>query len=132
MIRWYSGYQLGINFIDRQHRRIVDILNELIMFDGRDEESVMRDIYARLMSYVENHFKDEEEMMKVIDYPGYAEHKAQHDEFFHRISGFRRDFLTGHPPAPVMVFGEVWNWFAQHIMKTDAQYKPVALEKGIR
>jgi hemerythrin-like metal-binding protein len=132
MIDWSPRYEIGIRLIDRQHRQIVDIINELYHLDSSRERGVMRDVFAKLMHYFETHFRDEEDLMEKNAYPGFALQKKEHDAFIDTICGYHREFLKGQALVPINVFNAVWDWFAHHIVKVDAEFQPFAVEKKIR
>jgi hypothetical protein len=60
-IAWEQKYNTGIKEIDTQHKRLVDIINEL--YDARHSQSsqaVLNVILSRLIDYAEYHFDFEE------------------------------------------------------------------------
>lgn len=81
MIDWSSRYETGIRSIDKQHKQIVGIINELYSLEKAKEQMVMRDVFAKLLKYFETHFKDEEKLMEKSGYPGFALQKAEHNAF---------------------------------------------------
>ncbi|MDH5717064.1 MAG: hemerythrin family protein [Spirochaetia bacterium] len=81
-IEWNNKYLIGIEKIDNQHKQLVQQVN--IFFNcvnkkkGRDK---VLEILEYLSEYVEEHFKDEENLQKQIKYPDYEEHKNKHENF---------------------------------------------------
>ena len=132
MIDWSSKYETHIRLIDKQHRQIVDIINQLYSMEKGKEQKVMRDVFAKLLKYFETHFKDEEGLMEKNGYPGFELQKKEHDAFIDRICGYQKEFLKGHSPVPINVFNAVWDWFAHHIMKIDMRFRPFFIQKGIK
>ena len=60
-IKWDAKYETGVRKIDRQHRKIVDILNEL--YEMQSSEAAAADIqriFDRLRAYIQEHFDTEE------------------------------------------------------------------------
>lgn len=82
MIRWPEVFNLGIKEIDDQHRKIVELINQVyynITEDGSIE--TMSTVFDSLHDYVRYHLRYEEEFMKKIKYPGFDLHKVYHDLF---------------------------------------------------
>jgi hemerythrin len=63
---WDQHFVTGLDAVDEQHHALVDLFNELSqgLFSKRsDREVVLADTYARLLSYTEHHFQEEEALM---------------------------------------------------------------------
>src|SRR5208283_4095073 len=81
LIAWSGRYSVGISRIDTQHQRLVDLINELhaAMLAG-EGDSALAKILDGLAGYAVSHFATEETLMKKFGYPGYEQHKAEHDK----------------------------------------------------
>ena len=65
-ITWDSSYEVGIEIVDKQHRHLVDLTNELYnaCIGERDElDQKFKDVMKELVEYVMVHFRDEEKIM---------------------------------------------------------------------
>jgi len=111
-IEWSDELSVGNDHIDDQHRNIVQMINRLV----ENEEVSMRSIDAidaltRLMNFMREHFRDEEELMRKNGCPYLEEHVKQHryfaekltelfvvenDELLRKTIPFLRDWLVGH------------------------------------
>ena len=83
-ITWDSSYEVGIEIVDKQHRHLVDLTNELYnaCIGERDElDQKFKDVMKELVEYVMVHFRDEEKIMEGIRYPKFKEHKQKHEDF---------------------------------------------------
>ena len=66
---WDSHFETGIEDVDEQHHRLVDIINHFSSLLA-ENEVVFKDIetvLSDLGSYSEYHFADEEQLMKNAD-----------------------------------------------------------------
>ena len=58
---WNKNFEIGIAVVDRQHRQLVDMINNLAAaiteVGGLPE---VRQLFGRLMEYAATHFHDEE------------------------------------------------------------------------
>jgi len=72
---------------------------------------------------VKTHFAAEEELMRESSYPGYAEHKAQHEGFTRDLAVLEEDHLRNGPsPGLILrVNSRVTVWLRDHIYRVDRQ-----------
>jgi hemerythrin-like metal-binding protein len=82
MLRWIESYSVNIKMLDSQHRKIIEIINELYaMNERRPPERQLKKVFERLREYIQSHFRDEEELMLKHGYPEYPEQKKEHEAF---------------------------------------------------
>ena len=76
---WSDSLSVGIDQIDLQHMRLVEILSTLheAMLRGSHKQDLTR-VMADLLSYTRYHFSFEEKLMVVAGYPGLQEHQRKH------------------------------------------------------
>jgi hemerythrin len=88
VVIWDEKYAIGIALIDNQHKELFSLTNELFQAClGREEtlKGVFKETMGRMVEYVRFHFGAEQELLQRINYPGYAEHKKQHDTMIRDI-----------------------------------------------
>ncbi|MBN2617120.1 MAG: hemerythrin domain-containing protein [Spirochaetales bacterium] len=75
---WSKYFVTGITQIDDQHKKLVELVNELgeITVDGVSSSVNWNDILDRLINYTKYHFKDEEKLM--IEYKIAKRHFTEH------------------------------------------------------
>ena len=80
---WQERFNIGVESIDREHRKLFAIMNKLSAYDGNDEKS--RWAYQEGIKYFKEHamkhFAEEELYMASIGYEGYDVHRRIHDTF---------------------------------------------------
>ena len=78
---WMDEYEVGIESIDAQHKQLFSLVNKLYEPENNHmtEEELAGILYA-FSNYMNVHFKDEEEYMLSIGYPGLLEHTELHNE----------------------------------------------------
>ena len=80
---WQERFNIGVEVIDREHRKLFTIMNKLSAYDGNDEKS--RWAYQEGIKYFKEHamkhFAEEELYMASIGYEGYDVHRRIHDTF---------------------------------------------------
>lgn len=86
-VPWNDEYKLGIESIDTQHERLFALVNRL--FEAEEHHTSreeLRDMLYAFSDYMNTHFKDEEEYMSSIGYPGLLEHKQLHNELVNYLT----------------------------------------------
>ncbi len=82
-IVWHDRYNMGVDFIDREHRLLFSTMDRLLKLIENEEKSewVCREGVKYLKNHTVEHFEHEEQYMQSIDYPDYETHKRLHDNF---------------------------------------------------
>lgn len=82
-IAWNKRYELGVDFIDKEHKMLFSTMNKLLRLSEDEDKSewVCREGVKFLKNHSLKHFEHEEEYMKSIAYGGYETHKRLHDNF---------------------------------------------------
>jgi len=119
-ITWEKKYNTGIHEIDTQHKRLVDIINEL--YDARHSQSpqaVLNVILSRLIDYAAFHFDFEEALISRVNHPGLEEHEAEHQQFRNKIKE-----ILGHQDEEEFVIEDMLmaflqDWLTNHILIED-------------
>lgn len=80
---WNDRYDIGVDVIDKEHRKLFRILNRLFDFGQEEEKSqwVCQEAVKYFKEHALQHFHDEEQYMISIDYAGFELHKRIHDNF---------------------------------------------------
>ncbi|MDP2794935.1 MAG: bacteriohemerythrin [Sulfurisoma sp.] len=125
LVAWQDDFGLGLTEIDDQHKSLFDLINRLwAAVVGRADTAEMMAILAELEHYTLSHFAAEETFMRVIDYPGFAEHKKAHEAFVGRLGEEKKSILAGkHFSLEMLRF--LKDWLINHIMVMDRAYAEV-------
>lgn len=80
---WNERYNLGVDIIDREHKKLFSILNKLFDIGQQEEKSqwVCQEAIKYFKDHAVQHFIDEEIYMASINYPEIAIHKRIHTNF---------------------------------------------------
>lgn len=123
-ITWDSSYEVGIEIVDKQHRHLVDLTNELYnaCIGERDElGQKFKDVMKELVEYVMVHFRDEEKIMEGIRYPKFKEHKQKHEDFVKTILTSINAYTSGKQFVPNAFVRFLRDWLFDHILITDKE-----------
>lgn len=122
MIEWTPDLSTGIELLDEHHKEIFQWLAELE--SAAAEERTLLSVYAltRFKHYVREHFSVEEALMKSVNYPGLAEHVAEHAVFRSRLRDFQLKAIYQDVSTETVDF--LKDWLLNHIAKADLAYVP--------
>lgn len=82
-IVWKDEYNVGVDTIDKEHKRLFKIINKLFAFGKEEKKSqwVCQEGIKYFKEHVIKHFSDEENYMASISYVNYKRHKQIHNDF---------------------------------------------------
>ena len=131
-VQWTSSMDLGIGEVDRQHRMLVDYINDLhsAMSNHRSAHELL-EILHKLRNYTSTHFRDEEKHFVHTDYPSIKDHLQIHREFEAKVDEVERGIKEGTVTLSMDLLSFLKDWLVEHIMGMDAQYVPY-VKKGAR
>lgn len=128
---WTDTMSVGIECIDAQHRKLLEVINDLhdAVQAGRGAE--VRDaLFQELGEYVGSHFDTEEELMRDHSYPDLDGHKRAHDGFTAKVLVFRAQAARGDVGDQVLVF--LKEWIITHDILIDRKLGVYLNERGVR
>jgi hemerythrin len=118
---WSEDYSVGIPELDIQPRQLMELIGELTRCANADDSARLAPVaLERVADYAERHLQREELVLRVRGYPGYADHKAEHDAFRLKVATLRtqserRDF-------GVRIASFLNEWWRSHVLISDQQY----------
>jgi len=134
LIEWTAELSVGIDSIDEQHKKLVNMinaLNEAMLINSSDE--LLGKIFTGLAAYTQKHFSYEENMFAEYGYTDSVEHKRQHSELIAQVVKLKEKFIEnpqGTMSADLMLF--LKRWLTNHIMRTDKEYAEFLIAKGVK
>ncbi|KAF1709332.1 bacteriohemerythrin [Pseudoxanthomonas kalamensis DSM 18571] len=122
LLIWQDNLNTGIEIIDGQHQRIVEMINQLHNAQvGGHGNVLVGEVLDELIDYTLSHFAFEEELMEEAGYPFHAAHKRVHDIFTKRVSEYRMRFQSGEDVTDELK-GMLSRWLFNHIRSDDKAY----------
>lgn len=120
----------GNEMIDSHHKELIGRMNKLLdSCERSNEKQVAVNTLDYLADYTDYHFSAEEELQKSIEYPGYEQHKTQHEAFKKTIQELHEMLEEEEGPSNAFVEKvqeNIVKWFYTHIEGFDrsvAEYK---------
>lgn len=121
---WNKRYNIGVDIIDKEHRKLFSILNKLSDFGHREEKSrfACQEAIKYFKDHAIQHFADEEAYMASIDYPGLETHRRIHKDFReHMLPALESEMeLSGFSSTSINHFlGVCAGWLIGHTLIED-------------
>ena len=132
LITWDSRFSVNVNEIDKQHQKLVSMINDLndAMRQGKGKD-VLGKIINGLITYTGTHFKTEEDYFDKLGYPDTAAHKDEHAVFVKKVSDFNADFQAGKLGVSIEVMNFLRDWLSAHIKGADKKYSLFLNDNGV-
>lgn len=121
ILNWVPDLNIGIEEIDRQHRRIVDYINRLYELRETPDRKLLGDVIAETVDYTLSHFAFEEGMLEEAGYMFTGPHKRVHELFIRRIAELQTRFEAGEDVANEL-HGILSRWLFNHIRNEHRGY----------
>ncbi len=132
-IKWSSALENGISAFDKEHKYLVDTLNEIYELLKENKREEAKKVFTeRIVNYTVKHFGHEEKIMKEYNYPDYEKHKKIHEVFVRIVveklipeikNGSEYDFNN----AMSFLIG----WLSMHICNADRKFNKWFIDNGI-
>ncbi len=120
-LHWSKDLDTGIEVIDKQHRRIVDYINNLDSAIAKADTAAVNHVLNELVDYTLSHFSFEEELQERAGYPFVKAHKRVHEIFVKRVAEFQKRAANGEDVA-ADILTMLQTWLVNHIKGDDADY----------
>ncbi len=137
LIEWNDNLKLGIAVVDRQHEKLVGIINRLqeATTEGRGAD-VISEIIDELIIYTATHFGMEEKYFAKFEYPDSEEHKREHNALIEKVSAFANAFESAQRGSRSALARELLQflqiWWRYHMMETDSKFVSFFKQKGLK
>lgn len=133
LIKWDPSLSVNVAEIDRQHQKLIDMINELDdgMRQGKGKDK-LAGIIGGLVSYTQVHFRTEEKYFAQFGYDDAPAHQREHEDFTRKVADFKAKFESGKIGLSLEVMNFLSNWLRNHIMSSDMKYAEFFRDKGLR
>ena len=121
--QWTSKFLTGFDSVDTQHRRLVDLINNLGEGIGKNkvDPSDLESLFAELFQYARTHFSDEEHLMHEngIDSHHTRKHIASHKAFLDDIIALKNGGMINTGEMAASLLDYLVHWLSYHILGQD-------------
>ena len=117
---WNDNFKTGIQKIDEEHKKIIELLNNLANILTQDKDFEIENAFSELAQYAQYHFENEEniwkEHLKDSDY--IISHEKSHESFLPRVLKIRsKNDNLQDTIEEIILF--LIRWLAFHIIDED-------------
>lgn len=132
LITWGPKIETGIRIIDAQHKRLVEIINELneALKEERSNE-LMGATLNELVDYTRTHFGTEARLLSNHKYADLKEHQHEHRIFTDQVVMYRDWYEAGSKKVDQAVMDFLREWLIKHITTSDRAYVDTLLKAGV-
>ena len=131
IIVWSDIFSVGVKEMDRQHQKLIGMINRLIEEQHvLTEPATIAELLTEMTSYAQDHFRDEEYLMAEYGYEKLASQKHSHQAFVDKTVEFM-EASVGPNILSKALLEYLRTWLTGHILHEDMQYKAFFQQKGV-
>jgi hemerythrin-like metal-binding protein len=116
-----SRHVLGFPEMDTQHDYCYRLFDALKPVAALNDRAKLGKLLREIEMYLMFHFKCEEHLMRMYEFPGFAVHEGDHEQVGNRFVRFLDDF-DAEALNPAALFAFLCGWLMEHSLSCDTQY----------
>lgn len=130
VIKWRDSYDTGIEAVDEEHRKLVDLIEAMYrsIRDKEPKETVER-VLTEIVEYTQTHFANEEALMEETLYPSLADHRQEHQNLIKEVGEYSERLTSNFPDGRQELYKFLREWLLNHIMESDKAFGEFAVNK---
>ena len=119
-------YGIGHETIDSQHKRLIQMINDLhdSLARGHVSEGIKRAIVG-IVEYTQTHFADEERVMEELGWRRLDEHRKKHHALIRDVRRLLIRLRSGDDIGPLELLGFFRTWLMEHIEGEDLRLREI-------
>ncbi len=130
---WEDKYSVGVEEIDNQHKRMFEVINELLdAINTNSTEESLGHIIESLIQYKKFHFATEEKYFKEFNYDETIEHINKHKEFNDKLNALKEKYLNYTVEFAFELVDFLEDWLLNHLTVVDQKYIKCFHEHGLK
>lgn len=132
LLTWNHACEVEVRAMDDQHGILMDTVNELrlAVMHGRGREEVS-EIFDRLIEFTRMHFQSEEQLMERAAFPGFAEHRIEHQRMLAELLAAAHSLQYGECTKIRPLLCALRDGLLLHIEILDRAYAPWLTKHGV-
>jgi len=133
LINWNDRYSVKIKEIDEQHKRLIELINNVYdSFEREEQAEIIGNVIGEMEKYALSHFNTEERYFAQFSYKNSANHIQEHRHFIEKVKDFQNELKKDQKVLSYKVLDFLRNWFNTHVLKTDKKYEFLLRENGLQ
>ena len=122
IIAWNDELLTGIELIDEDHRHLFFLLDKLQKIHSQEGAASMAQTFKEFTLFSDRHFKREELIMEICEYPHLKNHRQVNYLLMKQIKAKQEALLQGHVEVKEVLDFFI-EWFTEHIKSFDMGIK---------
>jgi hemerythrin len=126
-IEWDNTFSIGNDTIDKQHRKWIQLYNDVDKVLQETDPGVFSrtkaEVLKDMQEYAHYHFRFEENYMKDIHFPELAQHWRLHKDFDYNLFKYIRKLETGGIILHSEILTVAREWLINHILHEDMKIR---------
>jgi len=127
---WRQEYTVMVKSMDNDHKHFLEKADQLYQLIKVNDQSAFLETMAGLISYAQQHFKDEEALMKEHDYPESSIHHKKHKRIIREAFEVMNKVKENRLEIDTNFVNLLKDWIINHILTEDRKYGTYLNEKA--
>ncbi len=134
---WTDELKVGIELFDKQHKKWIQLAQQVAknleaepdkeeLLKAADDEinkaKTIKNAFIEFIKYSREHLQAEEEKMREHNFPGYEEHRAEHNKYRGLIQKIKKQYEKDKQKGIRKLVRFLEEWLLKHIKETDKKY----------
>ncbi|MGL1861748.1 MAG: bacteriohemerythrin [Pseudodesulfovibrio sp.] len=120
LIEWTNALSVGFIEIDKDHEKLVGILNQLNdEIEQKCDRDEIEDTLEELIDYTSWHFRHEERLMQQEGYSDMVQHQQAHSSLAAEAVEIQIKYDNGDDAVLDVLMPFLKDWLTDHILVTD-------------
>lgn len=133
---WSEKYSVGVSSLDNQHRKLFELINQLIPLMDEDvsesqKRKVTKNILEKLSEYTIHHFEFEEALFNKFGFALSEEHQESHQKIYDNVTSMLEQFFENQTLKIEYIYHVLIDWIEEHVLSEDKKYVDFFKEKNL-
>ena len=126
MVEITKSFEIDVDIIDKDHRQLVDIINEIVQAIDSGDFDVCKKLVPDFVKFSKQHFKREEVLLNKYEYPNTDKHHEHHLGLNEKMDTMLAlsQRLADSPPARDALRKELIYFLMDDVINEDMDFKP--------
>lgn len=119
--KWERRWETGIAVIDHQHKRLLDLMNDIRCAIAATDVLECHALLEELLAFIQEHFDLEERLMELGGYSQLEAHRKSHWDLLSRLKAHHDAILQGAEISPEAL-GGIELLLTSHMAEEDKKF----------
>lgn len=135
IINWKQDYSVGVEKLDEQHQRLINLINKLFTLytEKKFDQVNVNPIFRELIDYADEHFSTEEHYFHLYNYDKKDQHITMHETYRQKVEELKKSYEAGNSAETLFAINNFLNdWWIWHINNADKEYTNYFQANGLK